>query len=78
MRHLLVYLKDYKKESVFAPLFKMLEASFDLLVPLVMAAIIDNGIVLQADILLPVPREDNGFPMNTAIASDDDFYVGFD
>lgn len=44
MRHLLVYLKDYKKESVFAPLFKMLEASFDLLVPLVMAAIIDNGI----------------------------------
>lgn len=44
MRHLLVYLNDYKKESVFAPLFKMLEASFDLLVPLVMAAIIDNGI----------------------------------
>ncbi len=44
MRKLLAYLKDYKKESVLAPLFKMLEASFELFVPLVMAAIIDNGI----------------------------------
>lgn len=44
MRKLLVYLRDYKKESVLAPLFKMLEASFELLVPLVMAQIIDTGI----------------------------------
>lgn len=44
MRKLLVYLKDYKKETVLAPLFKMLEASFELLVPLVMAQIIDTGI----------------------------------
>lgn len=45
MRSLLVYLKQYKKESILAPLFKMLEASFELLVPLVMAAVIDVGIV---------------------------------
>jgi len=38
------YLKDYKKESVLAPLFKLLEAFFELLVPLVMANIIDIGI----------------------------------
>lgn len=44
MIRLLMYLKDYKKESFFAPLFKMLEACFDLFVPLVVAAIIDNGI----------------------------------
>ena len=44
MRKLLVYLKDYKKESVIAPLFKMLEAFFDLLVPLVVASIINRGI----------------------------------
>lgn len=44
MKKLLVYLKDYKKETVLAPLFKMLEATFELFVPLVMAAIIDHGI----------------------------------
>ena len=44
MKKLLVYLKDYKKETVLAPLFKMLEATFELFVPLVMAAIIDQGI----------------------------------
>ena len=44
MKKLLVYLKNYKKESVLAPLFKMLEASFELIVPLVVASIIDNGI----------------------------------
>lgn len=44
MKKLLVYLKDYKKECVLAPLFKLLEASFELIVPLVMAAIIDRGI----------------------------------
>ena len=44
MRKLLVYLKDYKKESALAPLFKMLEATFELFVPLVVAAIIDKGI----------------------------------
>lgn len=44
MWKLLVYLKEYKKESVLGPLFKLLEASFELLVPLVMASIIDTGI----------------------------------
>lgn len=47
MRSLLIYLKDYKKETILAPLFKMLEASFELLVPLVMAAVIDVGIAGQ-------------------------------
>lgn len=41
------YLKEYKKESIIAPLFKMLEASFELFVPLVMAAIVDTGIKNQ-------------------------------
>lgn len=45
MKSLLVYLKDNKKESFFAPLFKMLEAIFELIVPLVVASIIDNGIL---------------------------------
>lgn len=45
MKKLLVYLKDYKKESFFAPLFKMLEAIFELFVPLVMATMIDQGII---------------------------------
>lgn len=44
MKKLLIYLKDYKKECILAPLFKMLEACFELFVPLVMAAIIDDGI----------------------------------
>ena len=44
MKKLLVYLKDFKKESILAPLFKMLEASFELIVPLVVTAIIDVGI----------------------------------
>jgi len=44
VRHLFVYLKNYKKECVLAPLFKMLEAIFELFVPLVMAAVIDTGI----------------------------------
>lgn len=44
MKSLLKYLKDYKKETVLAPFFKMLEALFELFVPLVMAAIIDTGI----------------------------------
>ena len=44
MKKLLVYLKNYKKESVLAPLFKMIEATFELIVPLVVASIIDNGI----------------------------------
>lgn len=59
MKKLLIYLKDYKKETVCAPLFKMLEATFELFVPLVMAAIIDKGIkggavsyVLQMGLLL--------------------------
>lgn len=44
MKRLMKYLSDYKKESVLAPLFKLLEAFFELLVPLVMASIIDRGI----------------------------------
>ena len=44
MKKLLVYLKGYEKETVLAPLFKMLEALFELFVPLVMAAVIDVGI----------------------------------
>jgi ABC-type multidrug transport system fused ATPase/permease subunit len=51
LKQLLIYLKDYKKESVLAPLFKMLEATFELFVPLVMAAIIDRGIA----------QKDNGY-----------------
>ena len=45
MKRLLIFLKDYKKECVLAPLFKMLEASFELFVPLVIAYLIDKGIV---------------------------------
>ena len=44
MKKVLVYLKYYKKETILAPLFKMLEASFELFVPLVIASIIDRGI----------------------------------
>lgn len=44
MKDLIKYLRHYIKESILAPLFKMLEASFELFVPLVMAAIIDTGI----------------------------------
>ncbi|MBR6665641.1 MAG: ABC transporter ATP-binding protein [Lachnospiraceae bacterium] len=51
MKKLLVYLKDCKKEVVLAPLFKLLEACFELFVPLVIASIIDKGI----------PNEDMGY-----------------
>ena len=44
MKRLLRYLKNYKKELVFGPFFKLLEAIFELIVPMVMARIIDNGI----------------------------------
>lgn len=44
MKKLMRYMTAYKKEAILAPLFKMLEASFELFVPLVMAAIIDQGI----------------------------------
>lgn len=47
MKYLKVYLKDYKRDSILAPLFKMLEAMFDLLVPVVVAHIINVGIVNQ-------------------------------
>lgn len=49
MKSLLIYLKNYKAESVLAPLFKMLEAIFELIVPLVVASIIDNGIAANND-----------------------------
>ncbi len=44
MRHLIPYFKKYKMQSILAPLFKMLEACFDLAVPLIVASIIDTGI----------------------------------
>lgn len=44
MKKLLVFLKDYKKQCILAPLFKLLEASFELFVPLVVSAVIDKGI----------------------------------
>ena len=47
MRKLLIYLKDYKKESIIGPLFKFLEATFELIVPVIMAHIIDIGIKNQ-------------------------------
>lgn len=47
MKRLLVFLKDYKKESILAPLFKLLEALFELFVPLIMKQIIDTGIVTK-------------------------------
>lgn len=47
MKRLMVYLKNYKMESILAPLFKMLEATFELFVPLVMADIIDIGIASE-------------------------------
>ena len=49
MRQLLKYLRPYKKESVLAPLFKLLEATLELFVPLVMTAIIDRGIADKDD-----------------------------
>lgn len=47
VRNLLIYLKDYKKESIIGPLFKLLEATFELIVPVIMARIIDIGIKNQ-------------------------------
>lgn len=47
MRNLLIYLKAYKKESIIGPLFKLLEATFELIVPVIMARIIDIGIKNQ-------------------------------
>lgn len=44
MKNLLKFLKNYKKELIFGPFFKLLEAIFELIVPVVMAKIIDNGI----------------------------------
>lgn len=47
MKELLVYIKKYTKECILGPFFKLLEACFDLIVPLVMASIIDKGIALN-------------------------------
>ncbi len=44
MKKVFSYLKDYKKESILGPVFKLMEASFDLMVPIVMAEIIDTGV----------------------------------
>ena len=44
LKKLLIYIKDFRRECILAPLFKLLEASFELIVPLIMAAIIDKGI----------------------------------
>lgn len=67
MKRLLKYLKEYRRESILAPLFKMLEASFELFVPLVMAQIIDVGIrdqngsyiVKMGGLLLLLARSDS-------------------
>lgn len=48
MKMIIQFMKDYKKESVLAPLFKMLEAMLELLVPLVVASIIDQGIYRES------------------------------
>ena len=45
MRSLGKYLKRYRRESILAPLFKLLEAMFDLLVPIVVARMIDSGVI---------------------------------
>lgn len=45
MKKLYIYLKEYKKESIIAPLFKLLEVVFDLIVPLIVADLINTGIV---------------------------------
>lgn len=55
MKKLLVFLKKYKLQSFLAPLFKMLEASFELFVPLVVASIIDDGI-RQGDITVALKK----------------------
>ena len=44
MKRMLVYLREYVKESILGPLFKLFEATLELIVPLVIASIIDNGI----------------------------------
>ena len=51
MKKLLSYLRDYKKECVLAPLFKLMEASFELIVPLVMAAIISSLIQMVENLV---------------------------
>ena len=73
MGKLLVYLKDYKKESVLGPLFKLLEASFELIVPLVMAAIIDHGVadgdkpyIMKMCLVLVLQRQRSVFPQDCA------------
>ncbi|MBQ9117488.1 MAG: ABC transporter ATP-binding protein [Clostridia bacterium] len=50
MKKLLIYLKKYRKECVLAPLFKLFEACFELIVPLVIANIIDNGIGVKSGV----------------------------
>ena len=69
MKRLLKYLKGYEKETILAPLFKMLEATFELIVPLVVAGIVDVGIknrdteyiwracILMVSLLSIFPRE---------------------
>lgn len=49
MKYLLKYLKNYKKECVISPLFKLLEASFELIVPLIIAQIVDVGIAKSSN-----------------------------
>ena len=52
MKRLLRFLKGYEKESFLAPLFKMLEATFELIVPLVVARIMDIGIKNQDNVYI--------------------------
>ena len=69
MNNMLGYLRDYKRESVLAPLFKMLEATFDLFVPLVMADIV-NQIRLGNKSLVGVMIESNIEAGNQSIPAD--------
>ena len=64
MRSLACYLKEYKKESILAPFFKFLEVVFDLIVPLVIAQIIDVGVaqndhgyIIQRFFILSLSRQ---------------------
>ena len=51
MKHLLSYFKPYIKESILAPLFKLLEAVFELLVPMVIAGIVDQSLPREIKVI---------------------------
>ena len=69
MNKMLTHLNGYKREAVLAPLFKMLEATFDLFVPLVMADIVNVGITAHDFhyILVPVSYTHLTLPTNSRV-----------